>query len=117
VLDGAERVALPWQTIGAFLRIATNPRVMARPWTAAEAWAAVTRWLSSEVTWIPPASARTAELLGELLSRHEVTANLIPDAQLAALAWEHGQTILSADSDFARFPEVRWINPLRVEQG
>ncbi len=38
--------------------------------------------------------------------------NLIPDAQLAALAIEHGLTVISADTDFARFTEIRWENPL-----
>jgi len=38
---------------------------------------------------------------------------LISDAHLAALAIEHGLTMCSADTDFARFAEVRWINPLR----
>jgi predicted nucleic acid-binding protein len=52
-------------------------------------------------------------IFGELVVRHQVAAKLIPDAQLAALAIEHGQTVMSADSDFARFPEIRWINPLR----
>jgi uncharacterized protein len=41
-----------------------------------------------------------------------VTGNLVPDAQLVALAIEHGLVVHSADTDFARFPEVRWINPL-----
>jgi predicted nucleic acid-binding protein len=34
------------------------------------------------------------------------------NAQLAALAIEHGLPIVSTDADFARFPEIRWINPL-----
>lgn len=53
-----------------------------------------------------------AELLGELVLRHEVRGNLLPDAELAALALEHGLTVCSADTDFARFTEVRWENPL-----
>ena len=31
---------------------------------------------------------------------------------LAALAVENGLTIISADTDFARFTEARWENPL-----
>jgi len=34
------------------------------------------------------------------------------DAQLAALAVEHGLTLCSADTDFARFTDLRWANPL-----
>lgn len=40
------------------------------------------------------------------------TFNLISDAHLAALAIEHGLTVCSADTDFARFTEVRWLDPV-----
>ncbi|MEO6873072.1 MAG: PIN domain-containing protein [Chthoniobacterales bacterium] len=40
------------------------------------------------------------------------TANLVPDAHLAALAVEHNCTLASADADFARFRGLKWINPL-----
>lgn len=43
----------------------------------------------------------------------EITGNLVPDAQLAALAIEHGVQLASADTDFMRFPGLGWINPLR----
>lgn len=49
-----------------------------------------------------------------LLSDHGATGNLVPDAVLAALAIEHGVPVVSADSGFTRFPEVTWINPVRV---
>jgi predicted nucleic acid-binding protein len=38
--------------------------------------------------------------------------NPIPDAALAALAIEHGVTLASTDTDFARFRGLRWENPL-----
>lgn len=34
------------------------------------------------------------------------------DVVLAALCIEHGLDVVSADSDFARFTEIRWVNPL-----
>jgi hypothetical protein len=36
----------------------------------------------------------------------------VPDAHLAALAREHGLTVVSTDTDFARFPSVAWLNPV-----
>lgn len=113
VLDGDRRVALPWQSIGAFLRISTHPRIMATPLTPQQGWAEIDRWLDSEPTWIPPTSERTARILGRLVIEHHVTANLVPDAMLAALAIEHGLTVMSADTDFARFDGLSWVNPLR----
>jgi predicted nucleic acid-binding protein len=55
---------------------------------------------------------RHATILTELITCHELSGNLMPDAILAALAIEHGLTICSADSDFARFDEVTWTNPV-----
>ena len=69
-------------------------------------------WLSAEAAWVPEPAAGYAAILGDLVVRHDVRGNLVPDAQLAALALEHGLTICSADTDFARFTEVRWENPL-----
>ena len=114
VLRGDRRVGIPWQSLGAFLRIGTSPRVYTSPMTAEGAWACVRAWFAAEPTWMPPASERTAAILGELVAGHHVTAGLVPDAMLAALAIEHGLVVMSADTDFARFPEVRWENPLAV---
>lgn len=114
VLNGDRRVGLPWQTIGAFVRIATHPRVTANPLSASQAWDYVAAWLAADPTWIPPATERTAQVLGGLLMRTGGTGNLVPDAQLAALAIEHGLDIMTADTDFGRFPDVRWTNPLRA---
>lgn len=111
-LNGERRVALPMQTIGAFLRIITHPRILESPLSASDAWDHVKAWLASDPVWIPPTSARTARLLGELIGRYGVTGNLVPDAQLAALAIEHGLSLVSADTDFARFTELRWENPI-----
>ncbi len=111
-LSGPRRVGLPWQSLGGFLRIATELRAFDRPLSPHGAWQRVVDWLGSPVAWVPQPGHRFPQILGELLVRHEVRGALIPDAQLAALAIEHGLTIYSADTDFARFSEVRWENPL-----
>lgn len=114
VLNGDRRVALPWQTIGAFLRISTHPRVTTHPLDGTLAWSFVADWLAADPVWIPPATERTAAVYEQLLVGASITGNLVPDAQLAALAIEHGLTLCSADTDFARFTELRWENPLRA---
>src|SRR5689334_14531879 len=111
-LNGRRRVGLPWQSLVAFLRIATHPRVIANPLAPAEAWRQVEDWLAAPAAWVPTPGHSYADLLGELVVRHEISGNLVPDAQLAALALEHGLAVCSADTDFARFAEVRWTNPL-----
>jgi hypothetical protein len=39
-------------------------------------------------------------------------ANLIPDAQLVAMAIENGFILCSNDGHFNRFPGLQWVNPL-----
>lgn len=111
-LNGSARVGIPWESLSAFLRIATHPRVMVRPFAAADAWAVVRAWLEVPLVWTPTATERHVDVLGTLLERHRVTGNLVHDAHLAAIAIQHGLEICSADTDFARFPEVTWRNPL-----
>lgn len=111
-LSGPRRVGLPWQSLAAFLRISTHSRAYDNPLGPAQAWAHVSAWLAREVTWTPVPGPRYAEILGELITRHRVRGNLVADAQLAALSLEHGLTVCSADTDFARFTEVRWENPV-----
>jgi predicted nucleic acid-binding protein len=52
------------------------------------------------------------EILVRLVSVTRVRGPLVMDAHLAALAIEHGATLCTTDRDFARFPDVRAINPL-----
>ncbi len=111
-LNSAERVGLPWPSLLAFVRIVTNPRVFETPESVAEAWQQVTSWLGRENCWIPQPTRDHARILGNLLSATGASANLIPDAHLAALAIEHGLQLCSSDRDFARFPQLRWCNPL-----
>jgi toxin-antitoxin system PIN domain toxin len=113
-LGGAAPVGLPWPSLLGFLRIVTNPRVFARPAATAEAWQRVLAWLGCERAWIPQATERHAEVLGNLLAAPGVQANLVPDAHLAALAIEHGLVLCTTDGDFARFPGLRCENPLEL---
>lgn len=111
-LNGDRAVAIPWQTIGAFLRISTHPRVFARPLAAADAWNDIEAWVLAEPTWIPAATETTLRVYGNLTRSLAVSGNLVPDVMLAALAIESGIELMSADGDFARFAGLRWRNPL-----
>lgn len=58
-LNGQARVGLPWQSLGAFLRISTHPRVMAHPLTGPDAAAYVEDWLAAPSAWMPDVKATT----------------------------------------------------------
>lgn len=112
-LNSPRRVGFPWQSITAFLRIATHPRAFERPLDPATAWERVSDWLTAPVAWIPQPGLEYRRIFGELVSGYDPRGNLIPDAALAALAIEHGVALASTDTDFARFRELRWVNPLQ----
>lgn len=111
-LNGHRRVGLPWQSLGAFVRISTHPRAAERPLSPDEAWSHVEAWLAAVPAWIPVPTDHHADILGSLVRTYRLRGNLIVDARLAALAIEHGLTVCSADTDFARFAEIRWENPV-----
>lgn len=111
-LNGSAPVGLPWPSLVAFLRLVTNPRVFQRPEPVAAAWQQVEEWLDCRPAWSPSPGERHREILGDLLARSPAGGNLAPDAHLAALALEHGLVLASTDGDFARFPGLRWQDPL-----
>lgn len=111
-LASGRRVGIPAVTISAFARIVTHPRVFERPMTADVAAELVERWLAVPTVWVPPMTTGTVRLFSELIRDTGAVGNVVPDALLAALALEHGLEVYSSDTDFARFPQVRWVNPL-----
>src|SRR3954467_13584909 len=78
-LNGAQRVGLPWQSLAAFLRVATHPRAFAPPLSARDAWQRVEEWLAADPAWIPVPGPRHAEIVRDLIARHDVRGNLITD--------------------------------------
>lgn len=105
-------VGIAWPTALAFLRISTHPRVFEQPLGIAAAWAIVEGWHEQpNVQWFVP-SERHQSIFGQLVVAARATANHTSDAHLAALAIEWGLELASADADFARYPGLRWTNPL-----
>jgi toxin-antitoxin system PIN domain toxin len=111
-LYGTSRVGLPWASLLAFVRIATNPRISQIPLTLDRAWGQVTDWLERDSSWVPGPTERHAETLGPLLRTAGLRANDVADVHLAAIAMEHGLLLCSADAGFARFEGLRWKNPI-----
>lgn len=112
-LNGIHRVGLPWQSLLAFARIVTNPRIYEFPASAGDAWEQVGEWLELENSFIPHPGPNHYRLMSGLISSMSHKSNDIPDAHLAALCLEHGLIMCSTDSDFLRYQELRVENPLR----
>jgi uncharacterized protein len=113
--NSEEIVALPWQTLLAFVRISTNPRATKKPLQTADACNIVSSWLDQVNISVIGAGERFWELLKNQMLEAQVTGALVTDAALAALALEHGATLCSVDRDFRRFRGLRLIDP--TDQG
>ena len=111
-LNGTLAIGLPWPSLLAFVRLVTNPVVVRHPVTSAEAWRQVEEWLECAPVWLPGPGDEHRTIIGRFLQASWMTSRLVPDAHLAALAIEHGLTLQSTDGDFARFPGLKWENPL-----
>jgi toxin-antitoxin system PIN domain toxin len=112
-LSGASPVCLCWTVLGAFIRIGTNPRVFEHPLSLDQALSRVQSWLDQPCTRIIHPTERHWIVFQKMLVEGQAVANLVTDAHLAALAIEHGCELISTDTDFSRFPGVKWKNPLK----
>ncbi len=112
MVAGADELALHDHALLGVVRIVTNPRIMPKPAPISLAMEFVAQLqAANRARWLPagPASWRR---LGELTDHDRaITANLVPDAHLAALALTHGCRIATADRGFARFPGLDWFDP------
>lgn len=112
-LSGHSPVCLCWTVLSAFIRIGINPRVFEHPLSLEQSVSRVQSWLDQPCTRMVQPTERHWTVFRKMLADGQATANLVTDAHLAALALEHGCDLISTDSDFARFPGIRWRNPLR----
>jgi hypothetical protein len=112
-LSGTEPVCLCWPVLSAFVRLATNSRVFTHPLALEDAVDRVQSWLDQPCVRLIRPSERHWPLFREMLLEAQALGNLVTDAHLAALAVEHGCELCSTDADFARFPKVKWRNPLK----
>ncbi len=111
-LAGPEGVGLAWATMLGFLRITTNPRIIERPLHVKDVLDRLRTWLGLPHFHVPQPSGRHFERLAAYLTDLGVAGNLTTDAHLATLAVERGYILATTDADFARFPGLKWVNPL-----
>jgi len=115
---GVEPFALSVLTLAGLVRIVTNPRIFKRPSTLDEVFDFIRELKERPTARIVAPGPLHLEILEDLCRRAGATGKLSADAQHAAVAIEHGCTLVSTDSDFDRFPGLRWRHPLRgTDQG
>ena len=114
-LTQSRPVGMPWITVMGFIRIGTHRAILNAPMATKDAIRIVRAWLNVPRVQIIAPGDRHAEILFGLLDRLGTAGNLTTDAHLAALAIEYQAELVSADADFARFPGLRWFNPLQLK--
>jgi toxin-antitoxin system PIN domain toxin len=112
VFSGSEPVLLPWQSISAFARIMSNRRLPGDRFTIQEVVDFVDRWLQQPNVHALGPGDEHWPLFRQMLVEGQASGDLTSDAQLAALTMECGGVLYTTDRDFARFPGLRWTNPL-----
>ncbi len=113
-LSGTSPVCLCWPVLNAFIRIGTNPRLHQRPLSLAEARDRIESWFDQPCVRLIQPTEQHWSVFQCLLAEGNAIGNLVSDAHLAALAVEHNCVLQSSDTDFARFPSLKWENPIRA---
>tara|TARA_R110002096_G_scaffold397065_1_gene593005 strand:- start:994 stop:1419 length:426 start_codon:yes stop_codon:yes gene_type:complete len=112
ILSSSQRVCLGHVVVLGFIRISTSSRVFDRPISIEDSIEVVDAWLAQpNVEFIGPADGHW-EHLRAMLRAAKTGGNLTTDAHIAALAADYGLVVYSNDADFARFPAIKWVNPL-----
>lgn len=113
LLGGSEEIGVPVVVVLAFLRLTTSVRVFQKPLTVEQSARRVEAWFKARpVRLITPGQGHIETLL-RCVRGAGTGGNLTTDAHVAALALEYNAEIHTSDLDFARFPGLRWKNPLR----
>jgi len=111
-LSERQTVAIPWVVVLGFVRIMTSRVVLTDPMESVEALAHVRSWLERPQAHLLVPGPRHLEILTEIMTSARASGRLTTDAHLAAMAIETQAELHSNDADFARFPGLRWVNPL-----
>ena len=116
-LNGPETVGLAPVVVLAFVRVGTSGAAFDDPLTLPEASAEVRRWLDRTVTAVVEADSADLARALTLVERAGAGGGLATDALIAATALRHRAVVHTADTDFARFPDVTWFNPITGRRG
>ena len=111
-LSSPAPVGLPLQSILAFLRLTTKTGVLTAPYSIEEASEFVEQWLLQPQVRLLTPGEQHWRLLKQILLQGGARGPLVTDAEIAAITIEFGGELQTNDRDFARFPGLRWRNPL-----
>lgn len=115
-LNQPRPIGIAWVAILGFIRISTHRAILGNPMRVDEAVRRVRSWIENPRVQLIEPGDRHAEIMFGFLEDLGTGGNLTTDAHLAALAIEYQAELASTDADFARFPGLRWFNPLALRR-
>ena len=107
--------AIPWPCVYEYFSVVTNPRIWKDAASLpAQAWQQLDAWTRSPSNSLLAETEDFLPVLEDIVQRPRIRGGIVHDARIAALCIAHGvEELLSADRDFALFPELEVRNPLR----
>ncbi|MEW6369192.1 MAG: type II toxin-antitoxin system VapC family toxin [Acidobacteriota bacterium] len=105
-------VGVPWAVVLGFVRLVTHRQVLVDPMPVRECCTRVAEWFERPNVQPLEPGHRHLKVFNEFLAKVGTGGSLVTDAHIAALVVEHSCELHSNDTDFARFPGLKWINPL-----
>jgi toxin-antitoxin system PIN domain toxin len=109
---GPEILCLTWPTLMSYLRIATHPRIFAAPLSPDEALGNVSALLAQPHVRAVSELDGFIEVYKRVAGETAVRGNLVPDAHVAAILFQHGvRTLYSNDRDFRKFQSIDLRDP------
>ena len=106
---------LSWSICYEFLRVSTHLRVFRSPWNAGLAWSFIDSILAAPGFALLTETSRHRAVLEQTIAElPDLRGNILHDAHTAVIMRENGiNQIYTRDTDFARFPFLTIIDPLR----
>jgi len=98
-----------------FFSVVTNPRIWKQTASSPDqAWRQIDAWSASPSVSLLAEKRDFLGVLERFVRQRRVRGPIVHDARVAAICIAHGaEELLTADRDFALFPELRTRNPLR----
>jgi toxin-antitoxin system PIN domain toxin len=111
VVNGPSAYGISPQVLSGVIRIATHPKIFAKPSRLSDALAFTEALQIQPNCQIIEPGPRHWKIFTDLCKQSAAAGNLVQDAWLAALAIEYGCEWITSDRDFARFRGLRWRAP------
>lgn len=112
IVAGDAAFGVPELVLSGFLRVMTHPRIFQEPENVEDALVFTERLRELPHMIAVRPGARHWSIFARLCRVTRAVGNAIPDAYIAAIAIEVGGDLITADRGFARFPGLRWRDPI-----